>query len=326
MAPRTRVALLVAAAAAAATVVVVGGTLLQSEPEAASLTTPAGTRPRGAPPLLLDLGFRTDAQARALRRAQTLYDGGRRAEAGRIFGRFDALQAEIGAAFAAWPDRAVARMDAIVGAHGRSALARLHQGLALFWAGRPGEAVRAWRAALRVEPDSVSAVRADDLLHPDSPRGLPTFVPSFAAPARIRALPPERQLAALARDARAGGVRARLLYGVALQRVGRPRSAERIYAAAAALDRASVEAQVAAAVGRYRKGQPARAFALLGPLARRHPRDPSVRFHLGLLLLWLGEIDNARSQLELARAAGPGHPLGKEADRFLRRLESIRTR
>jgi predicted Zn-dependent protease len=176
---------------------------------------------------------------------------------------------------------------------------------------------------VRVEPDSLSAVRADDLLHPNSPRGLPTFVPSFAPPSGIARLAPARQLAELARRARSGGVRDRLLYGIGLQRIGRPVSAERAYAAAAAFAPDDVEAQVAAAVGRFRKDRPARAFSRLGPLVRRYPRSPTVRFHLGLLLLWLGDVRDARRQLTLARAAGPNSSLGREANRFLERLEGI---
>jgi hypothetical protein len=45
-----------------------------------------------------------------------------------------------------------------------------------------------------------------------------------------------------------------------------------------------------------------------------------VRFHLGLLLLWIGDLEDARRQLRLARDAGPETALGREAARFLRRL------
>ncbi|MGH3130695.1 MAG: tetratricopeptide repeat protein, partial [Gaiellaceae bacterium] len=226
MSPRTRVAAIVVALSIGAAALVLGVTLVQSGDEASDAGS-APTPPRAeAPPLLLDLGLRSDAQADALRRAQRLYDRGRRREAGRIFRRFDALPAEIGGVFAAWPDRTVERMERIVTANPRSALARLHLGFALYWSGRRDAGLASWRQALRVQPDSVSAVHASDLLHPNSPRGLPTFVPSFGPPPAIAALPPGRQLDALERAARRGGVRAKLLYGVALQRIGKPRSAE----------------------------------------------------------------------------------------------------
>ena len=232
------------------------------------------------------------------------------------------MPARIGAAFAAWPDGTVERLRTLVESTPRSGQARLHLGLALYWAGRTDEAAAAWRETVRVDPDSISAVRAGDLLHPNSPRGLPTFVPSFPPPPEIASLAPERQLAELERRAQSGGVRDRLLLGIALQRIGRPVSAERAYAAAVSVAPTSVEAQVAAAVGRFRKDRPERAFSRLGPLASRYPRSPTVRFHLGLLLLWLGELDDARRQLELASAAAPQSALGKEAKRFLARLEA----
>jgi tetratricopeptide (TPR) repeat protein len=323
--PRLRIGLVVGAAAATAAVVAVGGALLQSRGEATVAEQPAQGPRAGAPPLLLDLGVRSDGEAAALRRATTLYDRGRRRAAARIFARFDSVNAEVGAALARWPDGSVPMLERLARANPRSALVRLNLGLALFWAGHRRQALAAWRSASRVEPDSASAVRAEDFLNPDSPQGLPIFVPSFGPPPSLAKLPATEQLAALARAAHTGGARAKMLYGIALQRLGRPRSAERQFAAAAALAPGDVEAQVAAAVGRFRKESPERAFSRLGPLARRYPREPTVRFHLGLLLLWLGEVEEARRQLDLARSAGPRTPLGREANRFLERLDSIRT-
>jgi tetratricopeptide (TPR) repeat protein len=318
--PRMRVLAGVALAAAAAAALVVGAVAFtRSEPQQPTL------QPRpGLPPLVLDLGVREDAEARGLRRALRLYDTRRAREAGDAFRRLGSVQARVGEAFAAWPDDSLATLERLAQAHPRSAVVLVNLGIARFWAGHEN-AVGAWRQAVAGDPDSEAAVRASDLLHPDSPRGLPVFVPSFAPPSRLARLAPERQLAALTRAARSDGVRARLLYGVALQRLGRPLSAEREYAAAAALAPQSAEAQVAAAVGAYTKDHPERAFGRLGPLTRRFPRAPTVRFHLGLLLLWLGRVEEAKKQLRIARALGPKTPLGMEANRFLERLENIRT-
>jgi tetratricopeptide (TPR) repeat protein len=267
---------------------------------------------------------REDAEARGLRRALRLYDARRAREAGDAFRRLGSVQARVGEAFAAWPDDSLAALERLAQAHTRSAVVLVNLGIARFWAGHEN-ANDAWRQAVARDPDSEAAVRASDLLHPDSPRGLPVFVPSFAPPSSLARLSPDRQLAALARAARSDEVRARLLYGVALQRLGRPLSAEREYAAAAALAPQNAEAQVAAAVGRYTKDHPERAFGRLGPLTRRFQRAPTVRFHLGLLLLWLGRVEEAKTQLRIARALGPKTPLGTEANRFLERLENIRT-
>ena len=99
------------------------------------------------------------------------------------------------------------------------------------------------------------------------------------------------------------------------QRLGRQVSALREF------ERASgPEGEVARAVGRFDKADPSRTFSRLGPLAKRYPRSQSVRFHLGLCLLWLGSLNEAKSELRLARDLGPGTPLGTEARRFLERL------
>lgn len=312
-------------AAAAAVVVAVAVVIVVATGGKTSGSTAPQPR-KGAPLLLLDTGLRTDAETRALRRAAVLYTKGRRAEAGRIFAAQHSLNAELGAAFAKWPDGTLARVSELARTHPRSALARLHLGLALIWTGRNAQGVAALREAERIEPDSPSAVRAGDLLHPRVAPGLPNFVPSFAAPAAVAKLAAARQLSVLARASRRPDVRAKLLYGVALQRVERPVSAERQFAAASALAPDNPEAQVAAAVGRFDKDNPSAAFSRLGPLTKRFPRAPTVRFHLGLLLLWLNDLPDARKQLRLARAEAPGTPLAREANRFLVRLSSIGTK
>jgi tetratricopeptide (TPR) repeat protein len=321
--PRARVwAVVVGAAAVAATVavatVVLAGGSEPADPEA---------KPRpGAPPLLLETGLRNDPETAALHTAADLYSKGKRTPAARIFARYDSLNAELGATFAAWPNGSLDRVERLVDEHPRSALARLHLGLALIWLGRNADGVAALREAERVQPDSPSAVHASTLLHPRIAPGLPTFVPGFAAPPAVTRLPAEEQLGALARAARRPDVRAKLLYGVALQRVERPVSARRQFAAAARLAARDPEAQVADAVGRFDKDDPAQAFSRLGPLTKRFPRAPTVRFHLGLLLLWINDVPDARKQLRLARAQAPGSPLAREANRFLVRLSSIGTK
>jgi hypothetical protein len=148
-----------------------------------------------------------------------------------------------------------------------------------------------------VQPDSPSAVRATDLLHPKTPPGLPPFVPTFT---RARTI-----------------AQRHLLRGIAFQQALRPLSAEREFAAAARAAPRDPEALTAAAVGRYDKERPAAAFSRLGPLSRRFPHAQTVRFHLGLLLIYLGDIGQAKHELALARADGPGTPLGKRAQALL---------
>lgn len=323
MSPRARVYGIVGVAAVAAAVAVVGATLLQTRGERAAEAPQVRA---GAPRLLLDLGIRSDAEGRALRRAATLYDRGRRRDALAIFSRYRSVDARIGAAFARWPDGTLGTMEDLAGDTPRSAVVQLHLGLALYWSRRDGDALAAWRIAARVQPDTESAIEADTLLHPRFAPGLPPFVPEFPFPRRLARLPRDRQLAALAAAARAPDARAKLLYGIALQGLGRRVSAAAEFTAAARLAPDDPEARVADAVGRFSKTAPQRAFSRLGPLVRVFPRAQTVRFHLGLLLLWSGEVRQARKELVLARALGARTPLGREANAFLASLRSNGTK
>ena len=329
MSPRTRILVIVGVAAAVAA----GGTVAL----AVITSSDEGGKPRaetplaGAPPLVLDLGVRIDPEAKALRRAERLYSQKRRAAAGRIFERYNSPEAQVGASFARWPDSSLARIEELAQERPRNSLVLLHLGYANLWAGKDDDAASAWRRAARAQPDSASAQRADDALHPDFPPGQPLFVPSFRPPPGLNRLAPPTQLAALERGARADDPHAKLLYGLALQRLGHRISARRQYDAAAKLAPRDADAQVAAAVGRFDKSRPTEAFSRLGPLTRRFPEAATVRYHLGLLLLWLarsrpGSVDEAKRQLRLAQQEEPGSRLAREAKRLLAGLEDVQTR
>jgi len=299
--PRTRIWLLVGAIALAAAGATVGATLLTRTGTGGGTTVLV--KQKGAPELDLDLGVRTDPEAVALRTALGLYQNTHLKAAGAIFGRYRSLQAQLGAALSAWPD-GFDRVAVLAQTHPRSSLAQLELGLAYYWQGRIGQAEAAWRVARKAQPDTPFAVRAEDLLYPGSPAGLPPFSPSFPGPSALAGLSPPKQFALLAADARAGGVHARLLYGAALQKLGHPVSAEREFAAAAAAAPHDPDAQVAAAVGLFDKAKPSVAFAKLGPLVRVFPNAVTVRFHLGLMLLWIGQLKAAKLQLQRVVDAG----------------------
>jgi Flp pilus assembly protein TadD len=178
---------------------------------------------------------------------------------------------------------------------------------------------------MEAEPDTPYAILAGNLLFPKLPRGLPAFIPSFAASQEITSLPPAKQLDALRRPAARGDVRDVLLYGVGLQRVGRPLSAATAFDRAARIAPNDVEAQVAAAVGSFDKERPEIAFGRLGPLSRTYPNEPTVRFHLGVLLLWTGRIEAAERQFRLASRQQPGSPLAREAKRYLETIRRARS-
>jgi tetratricopeptide (TPR) repeat protein len=317
--PRARVSAVVAeAASTTAGATALATALTSTEPPTGAAPAP---RPRaGAPPLVLDLGVRTDREARALRRAAALYGRKRRAAAQRIFDRYDSVEARVGAALARWP-HGFGTLTDIARRDPRSGAAWLNLGLGEYWLGRTTDARRAWRRAKVIAPDSEYAVRAGDLLHPEDPvPGLPMYVPGFRSPPELDRLRAPAQLAFLERSARGGDAHAKILYGVALQRLGRPVSAERQFREAAALAPGDPGALTAEAVGLFDKDRPSAAFSRLGPLARQFPRAATVRFHLGLLLLWLGQVDPAKRQLRLARAAQPGSVFARQAAAFLRRL------
>jgi tetratricopeptide (TPR) repeat protein len=323
MTARRRVVFLVALAAVAA-IAVVAAAVVSSNGDSATTTSAEGRLRPGRPPLSFALGFRADTEARDLARGASLYDRGDSGAAAALFAKHDSLEAKIGSAFAAWPEGSLDRLEQLAKLYPESGLVQVHLGLARLWANR-GDPVEAWQAAAEAEPDTPYAIVAGNLLHPKLPRGLPAFIPSFAAPPEVTQLRPVRQLGALRARAARGGVRELLLYGVGLQRVGRPVSAARAFDRAAQRASGNAEAQVAAAVGSFDKSRPEVAFGRLGPLTRRFPNEPSVRFHLGVLLLWTGRVDAARRQFRLASRTRPGSPLAREAVRYLETIRRARS-
>ena len=320
MSPHARTRVLVAAAAAVSAALVVGVTVLQTEDGSAGEPGAA----RLAPPLELGLLARDDAEARALREAESLLDDGERSSARQRFEEILAddpgsVEAAVGQAIAAWPDGTVESLGRLVDENPESGVARLHLGLALLASGEEEAAVREWRETESRDPDSPAALRAEDLLHPQMAPGRPPFVAPFPELPELEGLPPERQLAELERRAETGAVTDWLLLGAAYQRTGRPVSASEAFRRAAELEPESVAARVAAAVGRFDKDDPSQTFSRLGPLARDHSRAGVVRYHLGLCLSWLGSVEEAKRQLRQAR----GGFYGREAERLLSRLEAV---
>lgn len=304
MSPRLRVAALVAAVAFAAAGVTVGVTLASSDKAAAPIAGAAQTSAplEGFPPLVLELGVRDDKEAQALRQGSRLLDQGKRVEAAKVFLNWHSLEAQVSQIIAQWSaDAGLRGLQALALEHPTSGLAQLHLGLGLVWVGRVGEAEKAWRLAAQKDPDSAYAIRATDLLHPDTPRGLPVFVPSFGPPAGLDGMTPAQQLAELKRRAETTGRwQDRIAYGVALERLSKRVSAERQMALAAAAAPDNAEALTAAAFARFDKEAPSRAFSQLGPLSTRFPKSATVRYHLGVLLLWLGDVKKSREELRLA--------------------------
>ena len=219
------------------------------------------------------------------------------------FARHDSLEARVGRAVRRLARRTVDRLDQLAGLHPTSAVVQLHLGLgavlgaaggsrgclACCRRGRAGHAVRR-----RGRQPALPAVRA---------RTCRVFVPSASLPARSgRAHARRAARRAGAARARRRQARRRLFYGVALQRLGHQLSAERgCSARARAGARPTPRRRSRPPSARFDKARPAAAFSRLGPLTRRFPQAATVRFHLGLLLLWSGQVKEAQRQLGLAR-------------------------
>jgi tetratricopeptide (TPR) repeat protein len=288
------------------------------------------TAERKPPALELSVLLGDDSEARALRLAERSYDSGRAEAARAQFAAILAkdpgsLEASVGAAISSWPDGTVERLQQLAVAHPGSAVVHLNLGLALYAAGRQEDAIAEWRRGAAVEPDSPSAVRAGDLLHPQMAPGVPSFFTNLKPPKNLASLGAQAQLDELRANAERGGAEEWLLYGAALQRVGRPVSARAAFDKALELAPDRLDAQVAAAVGRFDKSNPSGAFSRLGPLARDHPDAAIVRFHLGVLLLWIRDVKDARVQLERAAGTQPAHLYSREAKSLLSRLKGIGT-
>jgi Flp pilus assembly protein TadD len=322
-----RVVVIVALAALVAAAAVVGVTLLQTRGETTTVPGAVFKPHTGSPPLDLNFGVDTSAEARALTRAQTLYNAKDVAQAAAIFARYHSLEAQIGSAFATWNKNGLATVQSLAAARPASSVALLHLGIADYWAGHNADAVAEWEKAARVGADSPYGVKAEDLLHPTLKiPGLPYVVLDFQPPSAIGKLPPAEQLAALARAAAKPDARAKLLYGSALWNLEHPVSAERQFEAAAKLAPHDPLARTAAAVGAFSKANPVKAFSRLGPLTGVFPRSAAVRFHLGLLLLWSAEQRKAVKQLRLAVADAPHSSYAEDARRLLSRLPGTRSK
>jgi tetratricopeptide (TPR) repeat protein len=318
--PRTRIRLIVGVLALVAAAVVAGVALIGR-----------GDGSPGEKPPVLELSvLRDDSEAQALRAAERAYDSGQTEDARAQFAALlrdhpDSLEAAVGAAVSAWPDGTLERLRELEASHPDSALVHLHLGLTLYAQGQQDEAAAEWRKAVEVEPDSQSAVRAGDVLHPDMAPGLPSFFTTLEPPSGLTGKSPQEQLDELEAAARQGGADDWILYGTALQRVGKPLSARAAFARALELAPDRLDAKVAAAVGRFDKDDPSAAFSRLGPLARDNPDSALVRFHLGVLLLWIRDVQDARAQLEKAAATMPESLYSREAKSLLSRLEGIGT-
>lgn len=323
MASRARVLTIVAGAAVLAVAGTVGITLLQTRGETTERPG-AVTKPlAGVPTLWFEFGTRGDREARDLSRAASLLNKGKRKPAAAIFARYHSLQAQIGSAFAAWPDHGLDKLKRLAATHPGSPVALLHLGYAYAWSGRVADAVSAEERVAADFPDAPESVQAENILYPRMVPDLPPIVATVALPSA-----PSRsaQLRILARAAERPDAQAKLRYGLALWRLWRRRSAERQFEAAAKLAPRDPTVRTAAAVAAFTKGNPVRAFGRLGPLTGEFPKAAVVRFHLALLLFWTRQLAKGVDQFRLAIADEPRSVYATEARQFLSALQKTGTK
>jgi tetratricopeptide (TPR) repeat protein len=196
-------------------------------------------------------------------------------------------------AFAHGPKAAARELEPLAQRNPDDPVVAFNDGTALYCAGYVQDAVQAFRQAKKAGRDTFYEVQADNLLHPQFfQQGYPPFQYYGHVPL--------------------------LVQGEIQQRQYHQETAEKLWARAARLRPNDPEAQVAAAVGRFDMDNLSASFSRLGPLTKRFPRSQSVRFHLGLLLVWTGQRDLAIAEFRKAVALGRTTPLGKDAERFLK--------
>lgn len=200
--------------------------------------------------------------------------------------------AAVRAALAQKPVAAARALEQLAFLAPNDPVVQFNYGTTLYCGGFLADAVQAFRAAKRAGRDTYYEIQSDLLLHPQYfSQGYPPFQSESHDPLLVR--------------------------GAIFQRQGHQHSAERVWSRAARLQPMSDEAQVAAAVGLFDMDNLSASFSKLGPLVRRFPTSQSVRYHLGLLLAWTGQRDQAITEFRLARSLGPNTALGKEARTFL---------
>ena len=285
----------------------------------------------GVPPLALDAELSGVVEAEALIEAEALYRDGRAEEALAAFELIlsrepGSVEAAVGSAIARWPAGTTARLRTLALASEERAVVHFHLGFALFWEQREQAAVNAWRDALEAEPDAPAALRAENLLFPEMPRGRPIVVPSSELAPELRERALSEQLSTLETAARTDlSAKSAIAYGVALQRAGRAISAREQFQLAAEREPNNPEARAAAAVALFEKSDPTPAFAALGQLSADFPDAAVVRYHLALMLIWINDVDEARTQLSKALATGGNGFYETQAERLLERLDQSGT-
>ena len=322
---RARVTLIVAALALVAALAVTGVAVLSAQEVESPAGTTAPAKPqKGFPPLALSLGAREDEQAQQLRRAADLYEAGRQGSGRRSRRRSDfrALRLARGQARRrrSRPGRRAPTGSSSSGRSSRAA--RSSSCTSGSRASGPAPAAPSPPGVRRATSSPTRRTRCARATCCTGSSRPACRSSSRASPSGSRAARSPRSWSDCRTTGRcaAASSTASRCSGSA----GPCRPAARTRRRCASRPTTS-DALVADAVGRYSKEHPEAAFSRLGPLTRRFPRSAGVRFHLGVLLLWQGDVREAKRQLRLAQAAAPRSPIATEAQRYLTELAKVGT-
>jgi tetratricopeptide (TPR) repeat protein len=290
---------LIAALAAGAWVVI--------DSSSGSASAEASDKPlKGNPPLVLDLpGKPTDGSTEAQLKAAE-----RRLPA-------DDVRVAVAQAIAGYAaGDAQATIDALRKLPQDDAVVAFHLGIAELWAGDPKDAQAALRHAKQLDPYGFYGERADNALHYNMPRGYPWYFP----PSSPKQRPSPAKLRAEVK-ANPGDSAAWLELAVAIEQQHR--------LAAIAAARKAVEAsptavspRVALAVLTFDKDRPATSMGQLGPMLQQDENNTGIRFHVGLLSLWIGLTTQALGEFRQVLREDPNGPYAKLSQSFIDRLDT----
>jgi tetratricopeptide (TPR) repeat protein len=260
----------------------------------------------GKPPLVLDLpGTPTDGSTDAQLKAAE-----QRLPAGDV--RIAVARAIVGYT----PGDRQATIDALRELPQDDAVVAFHLGVAELWAGDPKDAQADLRHAKQLDPYGFYGERADNALHYNMPRGYPWYFPPTT--------PAERPSLAKLRAAVKANPRnsaAWLQLAVALEQQHRMQAIEAARKAVEASPTA-VSPRVALAVLSFDKDRPAASMGQLGPMLQQDEGNTEIRFHIGLLSLWVGLTTQALGEFRQVLREDPHGSYAKLSQSFIDKLDT----
>jgi tetratricopeptide (TPR) repeat protein len=188
-----------------------------------------------------------------------------------------------------------------------------HTGLVLLWAGRVDDAEAALVRARDADRYGFYGFQAERVLFPGYLPSLPAYMP----PEPVESLRAARRATRLRPD----DPGAWLGLAAALPATRRPEALQAARRAAELAPR-RLSPRIALAVLAFDKADPSASISTLGGLSAESAPSAELRFHLGLLVLWIGNREQARDQFEQARDIDPGGRYGEAAGRLLEALDA----